>query len=175
LISKCACEFVFLCFFVLFTSYITNLLFCGMHFHMYRAYLLLLLRTQYLFARLGFISNAPNIFSFPPIISQRISLRIPRARFLALGPVTKKTAGFPGFCPLQLCRRSGKYSLRYRKNREKPRRLVGFLGYCLGRMMRRDMKRCLLKVVSARGSISNRFHELQAIKEILKILRSALP
>jgi hypothetical protein len=42
-------------------------------------------------------------------------------------------------------------------------------------MMKRDMKRCLLRIVSARGSISNRFDELQAIKEALTISRSAPP
>ena len=121
------CTSVLLCSIHAPSIYLPNLLFCGIHCHVYRAYLLLL-RTSYPFAHPKFISDASNLFSVSPIVPQRISLRIRRARFLALG-----------------------------------------------RMMKRDMKRCLLRIVSARGSISNRFDELQAIKEALTISRSAPP
>ena len=118
---------VHFCASLFYSRHLPNLLFCGIHCHVYRAYLLLL-RTSYPFAHPKFISDASNLFSVSPIVPQKISLRIPRARFLALG-----------------------------------------------RMMKRDMKRCLLRIVSARGSISNRFDELQAIKEALTISRSAPP
>ena len=107
--------------------YLPNLLFCGIHCHVYRAYLVLL-RTSYPLSRSKLISEASNLFPVSPIVPQQISLRIPRARFLALGW-----------------------------------------------MMKQYMKRCLLRVVSARGSISNRFEKLQAIKEVLTISRSAPP
>ena len=121
------CTSVLLCSIHAPSIHLPNLLFCGIHYHVYRSYLLLL-RTSYPFARSKLISEASNLFPVSPIVPQQISLRIPRARSLALGW-----------------------------------------------MMKQYMKRCLLRVVSARGSISNRFEKLQAIKEVLTISRSAPP